>query len=255
MNGELLAEIEALRRENAALREQVCPGRNGDGSVCDVLTPDSSDAFLVIDTETGIVTGLNKKAEKLFGWPMSKLMGMHIRDLHKDDTSTLTPNEKTAKNEIIINIKNSSRNIYKKNVTIQPIKLKHKTKNISHYRDVDYEKNREFYKLFELSNDIFCVTDIKSYFFIWVNQPFTRILGYSLDEVEGKSYLDFLHPDDRERTVAVIEEKIKVGEDVVNLQNRHLCKNGSYKWLQWVSHTEPHKGKNMQWPVTSPRPK
>src|SRR5207302_8673349 len=42
-----------------------------------------------------------------------------------------------------------------------------------------------------------------------------------------------LHPDDRERTLALNDPESREVPEVVQFENRYLCKDGSYRWLQW----------------------
>ncbi len=100
----------------------------------------------------------------------------------------------------------------------------------------EYEKTEEELKnIFELSIDMICIADIKSSTFTKVNPSFSRILGYSDDELLGRPYIDFIHPDDKTPTFEVIEEKLARGVSVINFENRYRCKDGSYKWLMWTS--------------------
>jgi hypothetical protein len=51
-------------------------------------------------------------------------------------------------------------------------------------------------------------------------------------------YLSFVHPADRERTVAEAQ-KIAEGREAVTFENRYRCKDESYKWLQWTATAYP----------------
>src|SRR5207244_2553853 len=60
-------------------------------------------------------------------------------------------------------------------------------------------------------------------------------LGYTSNEISEKPWLDFIHPDDREATVAEAE-KLSAGDySLMRFANRYRCKNGSYKWLSWTA--------------------
>jgi twitching motility protein PilJ len=67
-----------------------------------------------------------------------------------------------------------------------------------------------------------------------VNPAWNTILGYSQEELLGKSFLDFVHPDDMEATIAEAE-KLANGIETLYFENRYRCKDGSYKWLAWSS--------------------
>ncbi len=73
-----------------------------------------------------------------------------------------------------------------------------------------------------------------------VSPSFERILGWNREEVLNKPFLDFLHPEDRERSVAEAKGH-EAGKDAVRFENRYRCKDGSYKWISWDSHPLPEK--------------
>jgi PAS domain S-box-containing protein len=102
----------------------------------------------------------------------------------------------------------------------------------------------EYEKIFGLSLDMICIADLKSETYEKVNPAFGNVLGFTPEEIEGKPYLDFLHPDDIKRTGAIVEEQLRNGKKVLNFQNRHRCKNGEYKWLQWNTHPDLKEFKN-----------
>ena len=92
----------------------------------------------------------------------------------------------------------------------------------------------ELKNIFDLSLDMVCVIDIHQFTFKKVNRAFTRILGYPTESIVGKKVLDYVHPDDIQDTLAILEKGSK-GIDIINFEVRGRCKNGSYKWLSWVS--------------------
>ena len=100
----------------------------------------------------------------------------------------------------------------------------------------------EFFQIFSMSLDMLCVADINTATFLRVNPAFTHILGYSDQELLERPFFDFIHPDDIDTTVSVVEKKLKAGEKVINFSNRYRCKDGSYRWLSWVSHPNLTRG-------------
>ena len=91
----------------------------------------------------------------------------------------------------------------------------------------------ELNSIFDLSLDLICVADIERATFVKVNPSFLRLLGYSEDEVMGRTFLDFIHPDDVAATLQVIEEDLKQGKKVLRFENRYRTKEGEYRFLDW----------------------
>jgi hypothetical protein len=60
------------------------------------------------------------------------------------------------------------------------------------------------------------------------------VLGWSEEEIRSKTFIDFLHPDDIDRTVALFED-MNQGGSALHFENRYQCKDGSYRWLSWVA--------------------
>src|SRR5438034_7370362 len=94
----------------------------------------------------------------------------------------------------------------------------------------------------ELSLDLFVTATFEGCF-TRVNPAWTRTLGHSEDELLARPFLDFVHPDDREPTIAEAARQTEAGEDVLRFENRYRHKDGSYRWLEWTSRPD---AKNRQ---------
>jgi two-component system cell cycle sensor histidine kinase/response regulator CckA len=95
-------------------------------------------------------------------------------------------------------------------------------------------------RLFEITPDMLCVAGLDGFFKL-INPAFENNLGYRLEELKEKPFLDFVHPEDRPATVKEME-KLSQGEVTLFFENRYLCKNGTYKWLAWTSHPDLKEG-------------
>jgi PAS domain S-box-containing protein len=95
------------------------------------------------------------------------------------------------------------------------------------------EKTEELDRFFSLALDLLCIADIEGYF-IRLNTAWENTLGYQLEDLEGRRFLDLVHPDDREQTLAAIAA-LSAGQQVVDFVNRYQCKDGSYRWIEWRS--------------------
>jgi PAS domain S-box-containing protein len=75
--------------------------------------------------------------------------------------------------------------------------------------------------------------------FTEVNPAFTRTLGYTPEELLARPFMDFVHPDDLEPTLAALVQQTEEGRDVFSFRNRYRAKDGSYRWLEWASRPDP----------------
>ncbi|MCP4630377.1 MAG: PAS domain S-box protein, partial [bacterium] len=103
------------------------------------------------------------------------------------------------------------------------------------------ESEEKFRSFFELSADLVCIADINGYFQL-INSSFQKVLGYPTDELLGKPFFDFIHPDDKDKTLNIINEKLEKGETVLSFENRYICKDGAVAWLEWMSQPIIYKG-------------
>jgi PAS domain S-box-containing protein len=92
---------------------------------------------------------------------------------------------------------------------------------------------KEHMRFFELSFDLLCIAGFDGYFKA-LSPSWEKTLGYSLDELKSKPFVDFVHPEDRESTE---REAAKLAEGAITIafHNRYRCKDGSYRWLYWTS--------------------
>jgi PAS domain S-box-containing protein len=93
------------------------------------------------------------------------------------------------------------------------------------------ESQEELDRFFTLSLEMLCIANLEGYF-TRLNSSFERTLGYSAEELMSEPFVHFVHPDDREATLAEVE-KLSRGIDTVAFENRYRCKDGSYKWILW----------------------
>jgi PAS domain S-box-containing protein len=87
---------------------------------------------------------------------------------------------------------------------------------------------------FTLSLDMLCIAGFDGYF-KRVNPAWQQFLGYSETELLSRPFMDFVHPDDREATVAEVRKQIDLGQQVIYFENRYLHKDGTLRWLMWTS--------------------
>ncbi|MEA5427669.1 PAS domain S-box protein [Arcicella lustrica] len=123
-----------------------------------------------------------------------------------------------------------------KNQEGKPIKL------FGVFQDITDEKiqqlalqrtKEELHKIMQSSLDMICTIDIEGRF-IQVSDASFKILGYKPEELIGKHFINYVHPEDCNRTIER-ENIIKSGVETTNFQNRYIHKEGWTVPITWSS--------------------
>ena len=86
-------------------------------------------------------------------------------------------------------------------------------------------------RFFAVSIDLLCMLGHDGYF-KRLNPAWERTLGYGMDELMSRPFLEFVHPDDRARTLEQ-NASVRQGEQALGFENRYVCKDGSHRWFLW----------------------
>lgn len=92
-------------------------------------------------------------------------------------------------------------------------------------------------RFFEVNIDMLCCLDFNGYF-KRLNPAWERTLGWTRAELMAKPFIEFVHPDDRERTLAQ-NRAVRGGGHALGFENRYLCKDGSFRWFLWNAAPDP----------------
>jgi PAS domain S-box-containing protein len=84
---------------------------------------------------------------------------------------------------------------------------------------------------FDSPLDLLCIGD-RAAIFQKLNPQWEATLGYSRTELEGRNFIEFVHPDDKPAAVEAFRDFGRQ-KGVRVLTNRIRCKDGSYRWLEW----------------------
>ncbi len=87
---------------------------------------------------------------------------------------------------------------------------------------------------FDLSLSLLCTADAETGYFVDLNPAWEATLGWTVEELLARPFVEFIHPDDLAPTFAIIEDMVQRGLSAVNFENRYQHKDGHWVWLSWV---------------------
>lgn len=94
----------------------------------------------------------------------------------------------------------------------------------------------DFERFFTYAIDMMCIAGTDGYF-KRVNPAFERTLGYTVQELQARPFVSFIHPEDRTETIAEVG-KLATGQPTLRFENRYRCNDGTYRYLQWSCYPE-----------------
>ena len=93
-------------------------------------------------------------------------------------------------------------------------------------------RTRERDRIWLVSEDLLGVSNFEG-FFLSVNPAWTRLLGWSEDEIRGIHVDDLRHPDDLAHSHAQ-RARLAAGVPTVRMENRFRHKDGTWRWMYWT---------------------
>ena len=102
-------------------------------------------------------------------------------------------------------------------------------------KKAEYELNQYF----NLSPDTLCILGYDGYF-KKINPAFSKVLGYSKQEVLSKPFYEFVHPEDQE----IVEQEylnLKLGYQTQAFEVRYFANKGEVIWISWTAIRSEHE--------------
>ena len=95
-------------------------------------------------------------------------------------------------------------------------------------------------RFFDVSLDMLCCLGFDGYF-RRLSTAWERTLGYTRAELMARPFIEFVHPEDRERTLRQ-NRAVRGGGQARLFENRYVCKDGSPRWLRWNAASDTAQG-------------
>ena len=93
---------------------------------------------------------------------------------------------------------------------------------------------------FAMAGDMLATASIDGRF-IRLNPAWERTLGWMPEELMARPYVEFIHPDDVEATLAVAAGLLEHDSRAVGFENRYATKDGGWRWLLWSTYSDGHR--------------
>jgi PAS domain S-box-containing protein len=207
------------------------------------LLDNASDAIFLADME-GYLLEANRKAEELLGYSKEEILGTHIFRIHpaevfgkiKDTFNEIATKGSGSVNDV---------SILRKDGKIIPVDItgslieRDGTKVLQgFFRDITERKHAEgklreseekFRKVFYTSPDVVSINRLEDGMYISINPGFTRIMGYTEEDIIGKTSIEcniWDNVEDRQRLIV----GLKKDEDVINLEAAFRTKGGEIRY-------------------------
>jgi len=87
-------------------------------------------------------------------------------------------------------------------------------------------------RIWNVSEDLLAVSNFEGYL-LSMNPAWTRLLGWTEDELKSMHVSELRHPDDAAHSMAA-RAQLAQGVPTVRMENRFRHKDGSWRWLHWT---------------------
>jgi len=208
-----------------------------------------------------ILIGANPSADKMLGIDHQKQIGKTIQGAFPNLANTNVPEmySKIAAGEMGIQQFEIAHLDEQQINRVYSVTVFQSGKNFvtAQFFDVSEQKNAEmalkvseerFRHVFEFSHIGMSMTGVDGA--LRANRAFCEMVGYTEEELQGKSWKEITHPDDIEESKQAIQTLL-TSENEVNYEKRYLHKNGSTVYTNVFSKLQRDENNNPSFFITS----
>lgn len=202
------------------------------------------DAIVITLLPYGIISEINDGFTRLTGFTREDVIGRTSSNLdlwvNLDDRKRLY--ESASSNDIIrdyeLSLRRKDGTVIVANISSRVFTVKYSRYLVSAFHDITERKwmetalqrsEEKFRLLVENNYDVIYTIDNNG-IFLFVSPAWKRLLGHDVDEVEGRSFVDFVHPDDIPACRAFLKSIVEEGDRQTGVEYRIRHKNGAWLW-------------------------
>ncbi|GAB4516250.1 MAG: hypothetical protein OHK0046_21260 [Anaerolineae bacterium] len=189
----------------------------------------------------GYFKELNPAWESTLGWSLEELMAKpYVEFVHPDDVEATNreANEQLAAGFKTLSFENRYKTkdgqwrwlSWNSTPDTETGLIYFVVRDVTEAKAAEEERNR----LFTSSIDLLGSAGFDGYF-KELNPAWESTLGWTMEELMTKPYIDFVHPDDVEATNREANEQLAAGFKTLSFENRYKTKDGQWRWLSWNS--------------------
>ncbi len=244
MQARLSRLLAMLRHESASERD-----RHTDRERLFSAVVESSQDAIITKALDGTITAWNRAAERLFGFTAAEAVGSRIDIIYPSERRAernemldrIARGEAVERYETVRQRKDGS--LVDVSLVLSPIRsaageivgASETAQDIGERKRAQEALTQEIEerkRIFETSQDLILVTD-RAGNFVQVSPSSLSILGYEPAELIGHSAVDFIHPDDLDRTRAEMRSARR-GRQIRDFEARYFHKDGRAVTLTWM---------------------
>ncbi len=206
----------------------------------------AQDGILILDADTGQIVEVNPFLINMLGFSRDEFLGKKIWEIglfkdivaNKDNFGELQRKEYIRYEDMPLETADGRKiavefisNVYTvNNKKVIQCNIRDTTQR-KLAEEALRQKNEEMDGYFTNTLDLLGIADPDGHF-RRLNKEWESALGYSPAELEGKQFLDFVHPEDMGASRGALAE-LKEGKIVLQFTNRYRHRDGSYRWIEW----------------------
>jgi PAS domain S-box-containing protein len=207
----------------------------------------ASDAILLIDAESRIILGANRKACELLGRGEQDLVGMREAQLYPPNKieqyrQFLTLPTAAATRERELELLRADGTLVPVEVSASATELSGRRAVLGLFRDIRdrleaaailRRSEERFGHLIQNLSDVITVIAVDGTM-LYHSPSLERVAGYRPSDLLGKSVLEFVHPEDLASVTAALEQATMKPGTAIAPEFRFLHKDRSWVWLEAV---------------------